>query len=151
MVVAQRRYAGTIDEVWDALTNAERIPRWFLPVSGDLRLGGRYQFEGNAGGEITACDPPRMLAVTWEMQADQVSWLTVRLAPAGDRTELELEHVAHVDDAFWDQFGPGAVGVGWDMGLMGAGRAPHRRAGGRPARAAEWGASADRPGASCAA
>ena len=45
VVVAQRRYAGTIDEVWDALTNAERIPRWFLPVSGDLRLGGRYQFQ----------------------------------------------------------------------------------------------------------
>ena len=30
----------------------ERIPRWFLPVSGDLRLGGRYQLEGNAGGEV---------------------------------------------------------------------------------------------------
>ena len=53
VVVARRRYAGPIDEVWDALTNAERIPRWFLPVSGELRVGGRYQFTGNAGGEIT--------------------------------------------------------------------------------------------------
>jgi uncharacterized protein YndB with AHSA1/START domain len=106
------------DEVWDALTNAERIPRWLLPVSGDLRLAGRYQFQGNAGGEITACDPPRMFAVTWEMHG-QASWLTVRLSPAGGVTDLELEHVAHVDDAFWDQFGPGAVGVGWDLALMG--------------------------------
>ena len=45
-------YPAPIDDVWDALTSAERIPRWFLPVSGDLRLGGRYQVEGNAGGTI---------------------------------------------------------------------------------------------------
>jgi hypothetical protein len=23
--------------------------RWFLPVTGDLRVGGRFQLEGNAG------------------------------------------------------------------------------------------------------
>jgi uncharacterized protein YndB with AHSA1/START domain len=137
MVVAQRRYAGTIDEVWDALTNAERIPRWFLPVSGDLRLGGRYQFQGNAGGEITACDPPRMFAVTWEMHG-QASWLTVRLTPAGGVTDLELEHVAHVDDAFWDQFGPGAVGVGWDLALMGLAEHLTGKPAVVPANAAAW-------------
>jgi uncharacterized protein YndB with AHSA1/START domain len=43
------------------------IPRWFLPIAGDLRLGGRFQLEGNAGGEITECRPPRRLAVTWEL------------------------------------------------------------------------------------
>ena len=53
-VVLRRTYAADIADVWDALTNIERIPRWFLPVSGDLRLGGRYQFEGNAGGRIVA-------------------------------------------------------------------------------------------------
>lgn len=30
-----------------------------------------------------------------------------------------LEHLAHVDDEFWAQFGPGAVGVGWDQALLG--------------------------------
>src|SRR5262245_27499912 len=65
VVAARRRYRGAIDDVWDALTNAERIPRWFLPVTGDLRLGGRYQLQGNAGGAITACEAPRMFAVTW--------------------------------------------------------------------------------------
>ena len=142
VVVARRRYAGAVDEVWDALTNPERIPRWFLPITGELRLGGRYQFTGNAGGTITRCDPPRAVAVTWE-HGGSVSWLTVTLTPAGDATDLELEHVAHVDDAFWDQFGPGAVGVGWDMGLMGL--AEHLTAAPEvdPARAAAWGASAD--------
>jgi len=44
MTVSQT-YDADIDDVWDACTNAERIPRWFLPVTGDLRLNGRYQIE----------------------------------------------------------------------------------------------------------
>jgi uncharacterized protein YndB with AHSA1/START domain len=122
VVAASRTYDGEIEDVWDALTNPERIPRWFLPISGDLRVGGRYQLEGNAGGEITQCEPPHDLAVTWEY-GGSVSWLTVRLAAQPDGcTRLELEHVAHVDDEFWDRFGPGATGVGWDLALMGLGR-----------------------------
>ena len=31
------------------------------PISGDLRLGGRYQLQGNAGGEILVCEPPQHL------------------------------------------------------------------------------------------
>jgi uncharacterized protein YndB with AHSA1/START domain len=119
VVVATRTYDTTPDDLWDALTSIERIPRWFLPIEGDLRLGGRYQFQGNAGGTITTCEPPRHLAVTWEF-GGQVSWVDVRLAPdAKGGTRLELEHVAHVPPEMWDQYGPGAVGVGWDSGLLG--------------------------------
>jgi uncharacterized protein YndB with AHSA1/START domain len=142
VVVARRRYTGAIDDVWDALTNSERIPRWFLPISGELRLGGRYQFTGNAGGTITRCDPPRAFAVTWE-HGGSVTWLTVTLTPAGDATDLELEHVAHVDDALWDRFGPGAVGVGWDMGLMGLAEHLTGSPSVDPKSAAAWGASAE--------
>jgi hypothetical protein len=39
-------YPASQSDLWDAVTNADRIPRWFLPVSGDLRLGGHYQLEG---------------------------------------------------------------------------------------------------------
>src|ERR687886_664197 len=117
-VVLSRTYPSAIDYVWDAITNPERIPRWFLPVSGDLRLGGRYQLEGNAGGEITTCEAPRHLAVTWEYGGD-VSWVDVRLEDDGDGTRLRLEHVMSDDDPKWDEFGPGAVGVGWDLALLG--------------------------------
>jgi uncharacterized protein YndB with AHSA1/START domain len=119
-VVAERTYDTTVDDVWDAITNRERIPRWFLPIEGDLRLGGRYQLEGNAGGEVTACDPPTHLAVTWEF-GGQLSWVDVLLSedPAGG-TVLRLEHVAPVDP-HWGQFGPGAVGIGWDLTLLGLG------------------------------
>jgi uncharacterized protein YndB with AHSA1/START domain len=119
VLVASREYGAPVSDVWNALTTAERIPRWFLPVSGDLRPGGRYQLQGNAGGEILECDAPRRLALTWEMQG-QISWVTVRLSDAGSgRTRFELEHVANVPDEFWNQFGPGAVGVGWDCARLG--------------------------------
>jgi uncharacterized protein YndB with AHSA1/START domain len=119
VVVVTRRYDTPIADLWDALTNPERIPRWFLPISGDLRLGGRYQLEGNASGEIVQCDPPHRLGLTWGMHG-QVSWVNVQLS--GDRaggTLLRLEHVAHVPEEFWNQFGPGAVGVGWDLAMFG--------------------------------
>ena len=88
-------------------------------MRGDLCLGGHYQFEGNAGGEIVACEPPEQFKVTWGMHG-QFSWLTITLAEQGsDRTLLRLEHVAHVPDDMWSEYGPGAVGVGWDGGLLG--------------------------------
>lgn len=136
-VIATRTYPTDPADLWDALTNAERLPRWFLPISGDLRLGGRYQFQGNAGGTITACEPPRRLAVTWEFGGG-VTWLEVTLTALGSDTRLRLEHLAHVDPR-WGQFGPGAVGIGWDLGLMGLTR--HLASGGAavdPAAVMAW-------------
>ena len=120
-VMIARTYDAALADVWDACTNPERIPRWFLPVSGDLRIGGRYQLEGNAGGAIASCEPPRSFAATWEFGGN-VSWIELRLAEvAGGRTRFELEHIAPGDDEHWAQFGPGAVGVGWDLALIGLG------------------------------
>ena len=117
-VTLARTYATTVEDLWDAMTSAERIPRWFLPVSGDLELGGSYQFEGNAGGTITHCEPPSFLGLTWEFGGD-VSWVEVRLAQDGaGRARLALTHTALLSD-HWTEFGPGAVGVGWEMGLLG--------------------------------
>jgi uncharacterized protein YndB with AHSA1/START domain len=117
-VTISQSYGAPIDDVWDAVTNPARIPRWFLPVAGDLRAGGRYQLEGNAGGTIERCDPPDSFAATWEY-GEQVSWIEVRLsAQQSGETRVELEHIAHVDDK-WAEFGPGAVGIGWDLSFLG--------------------------------
>ncbi|WP_414936030.1 SRPBCC family protein [Amycolatopsis sp. cmx-11-51] len=111
-------YDTDLDDLWNACTNAERIPRWFLPISGELRVGGKYQFEGNAGGTVERCDSPKSFAVTWEYGGD-ISWVEVRLsAEAEGRTRFELDHTA-VAGEHWKQFGPGAVGIGWDMMLHG--------------------------------
>jgi uncharacterized protein YndB with AHSA1/START domain len=120
----RRTYDAPIADVWDAVTNPERISRWFLPISGDIRLGGDYQLEGNAGGKILVCDPPKRFRVTWvygEPASERdISEVEVRLSVAGDeRTMLELEHSAIVPEDRWDEYGPGAVGVGWDGALLG--------------------------------
>ena len=124
VVRLRRTYDAPIEEVWAALTTPERIGRWFLPISGDYRVGGRYQFEGNAGGEILACERPHRLRATWVYgetgSPGDVSEVEVRLSASGDEaTVLELEHTAVVPDEVWDQYGPGAVGVGWEGGLLG--------------------------------
>lgn len=136
-------YDAPRDDVWDACTNVERIPRWFLPISGDLRLGGKYQFEGNANGTIERCDPTHSFAATWEY-GGEVSWIEVRLTTEPDgRTRFELEHVAHVDDEKWAEYGPGATGVGWDMGLMGLTLHLSSGAPVNPEESAAWMASDD--------
>jgi uncharacterized protein YndB with AHSA1/START domain len=140
VVELRRVYSAPVADVWDVCTNPERIPRWFLPISGDLRLGGRFQLEGNVGGEITECQPPRRLAITWEFGAE-VSLVTVDLAPAKDEgTELCLRHAVG-DDDHRAAYGPGAVGVGWELALLGL--ALHLRTGGSAEDARDFASSAD--------
>jgi uncharacterized protein YndB with AHSA1/START domain len=112
-------YRTDVEDLWNACTDIERIPRWFMPITGDLKVGGRYQLEGNAGGTIERCDPPQGFDATWEF-GGEVSWIAVRLSVESvGVTRFELEHVAHVDDERWAEFGPGATGVGWELGLLG--------------------------------
>lgn len=117
-VVVARAFATTVADLWDAVTSAERIPRWFLPIRGELKPGGRFQLEGNAGGAITACERPAHCAFTWEY-GDDTSWVDLRIAEAGaGGARLTLTHTAHLSDQ-WRRYGPGATGVGWEMGLLG--------------------------------
>ena len=117
-VTLSRSYATSVEDVWDAVTNGERIPRWFLTVGGELELGGRYQLEGNAGGVITACEPLSHFAVTWEF-GREVSWVEVHCSGDGaGGARLTLRHTHHVSE-HWDEYGPGALGVGWELGLLG--------------------------------
>lgn len=113
-------YPTSVDDLWEACTRPDRLERWFAPVSGDLRLGGRYQVEGNASGEVVACRPPQSFTVTWEF-GDDTSQLALLLTPEGNRARLTLEHehTGDADSPFWAQFGPGATGVGWDLALLG--------------------------------
>lgn len=100
------------------MTNPERLAHWFLPISGELKVGGRYQFKGNAGGKITHCEFPTNFSVTWEMQGD-VSWVEVQLVVNNDNScRLSLIHIV-ADSEFWTEYGPGATGVGWELGLVG--------------------------------
>jgi uncharacterized protein YndB with AHSA1/START domain len=115
-VLLRRSYDAEIEDVWSAVTDPERVRRWFLPLTGDLRAGGTFQLEGNAGGEILTCEPPRLLRVTF---GGPTSVVELRLSDGDDgATVLVLEHTVPLEIA---QSGAGAlyVGPGWDGALMG--------------------------------
>jgi uncharacterized protein YndB with AHSA1/START domain len=116
-VTVSRSYDADAGDVWDALTDPERLPRWFYPVTGDLREGGTFQLVGNAGGDILVCDAPRLLRLTF---GGPESVVEVRLGSADGATTLELEHTVPVAMA---GSGAGAlfVGPGWDGALLGMG------------------------------
>ncbi|MDV8066626.1 SRPBCC family protein [Rhodococcus sp. IEGM 1366] len=135
-----RELAAPITTLWSAIADLDRIPQWFMPVSGDARLGGRYQLDGNAGGEILACTAPHTLKITWEYGGD-VSYVTIKLIETSSgETLFDFDHTADVDPDSWSEYGPGAVGVGWDMGLLGL--AQHVEQGtNTPLETPEWSAS----------
>jgi uncharacterized protein YndB with AHSA1/START domain len=113
VVTVSQVYDTDLDDLWDACTNAERIPGWYLPVSGELRVGGKYQV-GDANGTIERCEPLKGFALTWEFNGE-LSWIEIRLSSEpGGGTRFELANTAHLDDR-WDQHGPGSAGTGWDI------------------------------------
>jgi hypothetical protein len=69
-----------------------------------------------------------------------VSLVTVDLAPADDGTELTLRHVVG-DNDHWATYGPGAVGVGWELALLGL--ALHLRTGASADEARDFASGAE--------
>lgn len=117
-VKLRRDYDASAEDVWSALTDPDRIRRWFMPVSGNLQEGGDFQLEGNAGGRILRCDPPRFLKATF---GGETSIVELRLEAAGEgHTTLELQHSVPLEMA---GSGAGAlfVGPGWDGGFLALG------------------------------
>ncbi|OZM79088.1 SRPBCC family protein [Pseudonocardia sp. MH-G8] len=116
VVTISQAYDTDVDDLWEACTTPDRLARWFAPVSGDLRLGGRYRIEGNAEGTVQRCDPPKSFSLTWEFGGG-TSWVEVQLSPEPDGgSRFELAHTAYPEE-HWEQYGPGAVGLGYDIAL----------------------------------
>jgi uncharacterized protein YndB with AHSA1/START domain len=100
VVRMEDRYDTDIDDLWSALTDPERLPRWWGKVDGDLRPGGEFRFaipnalEGV--GRVDACEPPRQLLVTMRDEdpgpgqpAETV--IEAQLTADGDQTVLVVE------------------------------------------------------------
>jgi uncharacterized protein YndB with AHSA1/START domain len=118
VVTVSRRLTARIEDVWAALTDPERVRRWFLPLTGDLRAGGTYQLEGNASGEIVTCEPPNHLAITF---GGASSLVDLHLSAEGEQTLLEFDHTVPVEMA-GSTAGALYVGPGWDGALLALGR-----------------------------
>ncbi|APU15137.1 MULTISPECIES: SRPBCC family protein [Actinoalloteichus] len=119
----RRRYAAHVSDVWDACTDPDRLARFFMRPDGDLRVGGRFSFPGNAHGEILRCEPPWLLVVSWIYGVPGGEQVELRLSPDEDGgTLLELRHSA--PDGLLDRVvndpdsGAWGIGAGWELGLI---------------------------------
>jgi len=106
-------------QLWPHLTDPAELSRWYGPVTGDLREGGRYSAAGGAGGSILEVSAPHKLSLTWEYGTN-VDGLLIRLDPEDDgTTELSIVHTSELPREIFEQYGPGASALGWEIALLG--------------------------------
>lgn len=97
VVRMEDRFDTDIDDLWSALTDPDRLARWYGQVEGDLRPGGEYRahvfasgWEGT--GRIQACEPPRRLVVKGKDPDEPNEEVTeVTLTADGGQTILVIE------------------------------------------------------------
>lgn len=95
VAVFRRRYDAPVDDVWDACTNPDRLRRWYVPVTGELRPGGTFQQAMMGSGVVAACEPPHRLRLVLGGGADEIR-LSLTTTADGS-TDLELQHATTLD------------------------------------------------------
>jgi uncharacterized protein YndB with AHSA1/START domain len=108
----RRRHDATIEDVWDAWTDPDRLARWLTKIEGDLREGATVILSMSdtekVSCQIVRCEPPHRLTITWSLPDEPDSAVELRLSPDGTdhtATRLELEHVA-LDERGWLPYAP---------------------------------------------
>ena len=97
VVRVEERYATDIDDLWSALTDPDRLARWYGRVDGELGLGGEFRMYVDASGwegtgRVEACGPPRRLMVTTkELSESFRKTVEATLTSEDDHTVLVIE------------------------------------------------------------
>jgi len=105
--------ASTPEKVWQALTTAEFSKKYFsgFAVEVELKVGGAFAARAPDGsvhisGEVIACDPPRRLTITWNVNWPALveklgpTLVTYEIEPAAEAVRLTLTqaHDRPIDD-----------------------------------------------------
>jgi uncharacterized protein YndB with AHSA1/START domain len=136
-----REYPNSIDDVWDALTNPDRLAQWWLPFDADITIelveGGAYILRGKGEGmptfswKVLRAESPNLFEHT---HADPGAVITWRLREKEDGCELEFtqtlpDRTAAIENNFivgahtsLDRLGALLQGtpIAWDWEAMGA-------------------------------
>lgn len=106
VVRIEDRYDTDIDDLWTALTDPDRLARWYGRIQGDLRPGGRFTtriepVDIDATGQIEVCEPPQRLLISTRETDDSAArgqgpapfdqTIEATLRADGNRTDLVLE------------------------------------------------------------
>ncbi|MGF3053023.1 SRPBCC family protein [Microbacterium sp. YY-03] len=91
-------YATDIADLWQAITTIDRLARWMVDLTGDLRVGGTWAVVAKEGepswatGTITTCDAPRSFTSTWHAIEEEPTDLVVALDEVENGTRMRLVH-----------------------------------------------------------
>jgi uncharacterized protein YndB with AHSA1/START domain len=96
VAVFTRTYQTTVEDLWDACTHPDRLRRWYVPITGDLRVGGTFQQVNMGSGTILICDAPHYLKLSLGGGADEIE-LRLSAGPGTETTTLELQHATTCD------------------------------------------------------
>jgi uncharacterized protein YndB with AHSA1/START domain len=106
VVRIEDRYDTHIDDLWSAITDPDRIARWYGRVEGELRPGGAFRLyvddaDSDHVGRVEECEPPRRLLVATRETDESYERgqgvppydeaLEATLTADGDQTALVLE------------------------------------------------------------
>ncbi len=106
VVRIEDRYDTPVDDLWEALTDPDRLARWYGQVGGDLRVGGEFRTYVAADdiesiGRIEECEPPHRLLVTTRETEESYQRgqgvppfdeaIDVTLTTDGEQTNLVIE------------------------------------------------------------
>jgi uncharacterized protein YndB with AHSA1/START domain len=89
-----------IRDLWGALTDPDRLARWFGEVEGDLSQGGEFRVRitlaGERRGRVEVCEPPQHLLLTMQDPDPQPGQpeqtvIEVQLIAQGTQTALAWE------------------------------------------------------------
>ncbi len=111
----ERLLPGPIERVWRYLTESDKRARWLCSGDAECRVGGRVDMHFHNvslssdddiprpeeykerperfsfAGTVTRCEPPRLLAHTWEFD-NEASEVCYELSEQGDKVLLVLTH-----------------------------------------------------------
>ncbi len=112
-VRVEDRFDTGIEDLWDAVTNPERLARWLATVEGDLRPGGdvtaAFTSSWQGPARVEVCDAPHRLLVTLEPGTSDETRLEALLVPDGAGTRLVVEERGFPLDQV------AAHGAGWQV------------------------------------
>lgn len=112
-VVVKRVIKASPEDVFEAFTNPEIMTKWFygmedgsVEVLNTLEVGGAYILnmistdgkEYRHTGEYKVIVPPEKLVFTWNSDHAQDTVVTVHFRPAGEHTEVTIEHEFLTDE-----------------------------------------------------
>ena len=117
-LVLTRTFTAPVEDVWAAITESERLGRWFGTWTGDPAAGRvrvRWSYEEEVGDEvyvIDVCEAPHRLRLHNRNDDPAQVWtLDLRLRQEGGVTVLDFAQVMSPDLPVTD------VGPGWEYYL----------------------------------